>query len=249
MARQRNADASPYAETLKQWRDEEQAEGRKAAEELQRQRRVTELECAFIAVRSGMTGDGDDQQNALNYAEKWGRLGRLLDSNPDLTCRPLASIQAEAGSPKAYTLDVIRQAMRGKEATAVRMLFDSWNASKMWHSEVLGWLTWRLEAEIMGKDQSASSNQPLPNLSRRQCRILRLMASKDYHATSAGDAMTRQAIVEALRERWIQANWRGEFSGLKKLGLTDRKSGSKGGVWLTPYGIEVAGRLPPNNRL
>jgi hypothetical protein len=90
----------------------------------------------------------------------------------------------------------------------------------------------------------ATESPPLPRLTPRQRRILRLMASPSWHATSEGDAMTRQAIVEALGEQWHPENWRDEFGGLKKLGLTEGKPGPKGGVWLTARGIEVAPRLP-----
>jgi hypothetical protein len=78
MARQRKTDtATPAAKTLKQWHDEQQAEDREGAEGRHRQSRVAELERAFIAVRLGMPDTGDEQQDALSYAAKWGLLGRL----------------------------------------------------------------------------------------------------------------------------------------------------------------------------
>jgi hypothetical protein len=76
-------------------------------------------------------------------------------------------------------------------------------------------------------------------------RILVLMASKDYNATSEGEGTTREAIVRALGEPWVPANWKDEFARLKKLGLTDSKAGQKGCVWLTPEGIKVAARPSP----
>jgi hypothetical protein len=87
-----------------------------------------------------------------------------------------------------------------------------------------------------------------PRLTLKEVRILRLMASDDYKVTSPGDAMTRQAIVEALGEPWVLAIWKDEFGGLKKHGLTASKSGPRGGIWLTAEGIEAAAGLQPEGQ-
>jgi hypothetical protein len=100
------------------------------------------------------------------------------------------------------------------------------------------------QAPIAGAASPAAP--PTARLTPRQRRILRAML--ENHATSPRDAMNREAIVQALGEPWHPANWKDEFSGLKQLGLTDKRTGSRGGVWLTPSGIERAGQLPsPNN--
>ena len=142
--------------TLGRWAVERDEEDRDRAARERQQSRTTELMRAFIAVRGGMPDTGDDEADALAFAERLGRIGRLVDDSPDLVqCRP-RHIEAEQGSPKSYALTVLARASKGREAEAAGMLLDSWRASPRRHSEVLFWLTGGLEAIIVGRDQPAA---------------------------------------------------------------------------------------------
>jgi hypothetical protein len=157
MARQqrRGDTPTPGDRTLERWRKEQQDKDRAEAEQKEQRRRRTELERAFIAVRGGMPDTGNDRQDALAFARLLGQLGRLLQENPDPVPRPPDRISAEEGSPKAYALDVLREATVGNEATAADMLLGSWQASRPKHADVLYWLTAGLEKEVMAKDGPA----------------------------------------------------------------------------------------------
>ena len=143
-------------EMLQAWAAEQRAEDRDRAEQEQRRTRSTELERAFIAIRSGMPDTGDDEADALAFAKQLGRVARLVQNYPCLVqCLP-HQIQAEDGSPKAYALTVLTEAANGNEAKAAGMLFDTWRTRKRRHSDVLYWLTGGLEAVIMGRDWQAA---------------------------------------------------------------------------------------------
>jgi hypothetical protein len=146
--------------TLAFWRAEQERKDREKAEQQERQGRVTELERAFLDVRSGMPEAGDNEHSALAFAARWGRLARLLSKSPDLVHRPLEEIKDEADSFKAYALRFVTTAS-ANEADAARLLLNSWQTSKEFHSEVLRWLTRGLEAELTGSNTEAPSSAPL----------------------------------------------------------------------------------------
>jgi hypothetical protein len=143
-------------EMLQTWAAEQHAEDRDRAEQEQGRTRSTELERAFIAVRGGMPDTGDDEADALAFAKRLGCLGRLAEDNPCLVHCPPDQIEAEDGSPKAYAVTVLMEAVKGNEVKAAGMLSDSWRASKRKHDDVLYWLTSGLEAVIMGRDRQAA---------------------------------------------------------------------------------------------
>jgi hypothetical protein len=145
--------------TLALWKARQEKKDLEQAEKQKRQGRVTELERAFIAVRPGMPELGDNEQSARAFAARWAHLAHLLRQGPDLVHCPLNEIKAEVDSPKAYALQFVMKAF-GNEANAAKLLLDSWQASKDCHGEVLSWLTWGLEAEIMGRNTEAKSSEP-----------------------------------------------------------------------------------------
>ena len=148
--------------TLVLWRAEHERIDRQRAEQEERQGRVLELQLAFIAVRSGLPEAEDDERSALAFAARWSRIGRLLSKTPELVHRPLDEIEAEPHSCKAYALRFVKTALANEEE-AEKILFASWQASKCHHSGVLGWLTWQLEDEIMGRYTETKSSEPMPN--------------------------------------------------------------------------------------
>jgi hypothetical protein len=118
---------------------------------------------------------------------------------------------------------------------------------------VAGWLrrgfasvVWEhLAAADAATDTGGTGQGPtaVSRLSARQRRILRYL--RDQNATSERSALTRECVVkEGFHQRWEPANWKYDFSGLRKLDLTAHKTGPNGGIWLTPVGREVAARLP-----
>ena len=147
--------------TLALWRAEQESKDHERAEQQARQNRLTALECAFIDVRNGMPEARDNEQSALAFAARWGRLARLLSKSPDLVHRPLDEIKAEAHSVKAYALRFVATALTN-EVDAAQLLLNLWQASNHSYSEVLSWLMWRLEAEIMGRNTESKSSEPLP---------------------------------------------------------------------------------------
>jgi hypothetical protein len=151
-------DSSTLADkTLSQWRDKQQVLNHKRAEDERKRHRWTELTGAFVALRPGMPDTGDDQADALTFVRRLGQTGCLVRNSPDLVACPPDEIKAEEGSTKAYALMILVEAMSGRETQAVQMLQNSFQASPMQHSDVLSWLTWRLESEIMGYGVSTPS--------------------------------------------------------------------------------------------
>jgi hypothetical protein len=156
------ADASaPDDPTLVLWRTRQQTFDREAAERQERQARVLELQSAFLAVRSGIPDGNDDYASALEFAARWARIARVVSKYPDLVHRPLSEIEAEPHSCKAYALKFVATAS-ANERDAAKLLLHSWQASKLLHSGVLGWLSWQLEEEIMGRCTEAMASEPLP---------------------------------------------------------------------------------------
>lgn len=159
---------------------------------------TTKLERAFTAVRAGMPDAGTDRQAALAFAGLLGQLARLLAVATPLVKVPLAKIVADAGTPKAAAVAILRTAGKNK-IKAAKMLLDSWNKGKEWHSGVLDWLTnrERLEAEIRGSD-----DKPSPVLASRVPHGERLTApDKISHAMvilSKHPDWTARRIAEAV---------------------------------------------------
>jgi hypothetical protein len=147
--------------TLALWRAAQERKDCQKAEKQERQSRVTELERAFSDVEFGMPEAGDDEQSALAFAARWRHIARLLSKSPDHVHRPLDEIKAEAHSAKAYALRFVTTAL-ANEADAAKLLLNSWQASKDFHSEILYWLTTGLMAELMGRNAEATSSEPLP---------------------------------------------------------------------------------------
>lgn len=147
--------------TLALWRAKEERKDHEQAEQQARQNRLTALERGFIEVRNGMPEARDNEQSALAFAARWGRLARLLSTSPDLVHRPLEEIKADPHSCKAYALRFVTTALVN-EAEAAKLLLNSWQASKACHSDVLYWLTGGLEAEIRGTNLGSRSPALLP---------------------------------------------------------------------------------------
>jgi len=146
--------------TLAFWRAEQEAKDRAKAAQQARQGRTTDLERAFLDVRNGMPKAGNNEQAALAFVARWRHLAHLIENSPDLVHRRLDQIKAEPHSTEAYALRFISTA-RTNEADAVKLLLNSWQASKEAHSEVLYWLTSGLETEIMGKNTETQSSPPV----------------------------------------------------------------------------------------
>ena len=122
--------------TLALWRAAQERKDCQKAEKQEQQSRLTELERAFSDVKFGMPEARDDEQSALAFAAKWGHIARLITKSPDHVHRPLDEIKADAHSSKDYALRFVKTAF-ANEADAVKLLLNSWQASKDLHSETL----------------------------------------------------------------------------------------------------------------
>jgi hypothetical protein len=133
---------------LSAWRAIQKQFDQQMAERRDRERRLAELESAFLAVNRSLPENVSDLDALKELARRWQRAAAMTDENPDLVRKPLAQIEAEPDSPKEYALQFVARCRDGDLDGAAKMLLASWDAAPILHGEVLDWLQWRLEREI-----------------------------------------------------------------------------------------------------
>ena len=98
-----------------------------------------------------------------------------------------------------------------------------------------------------GRGEADAEQNEVPVLSELQYLILETM--KGLGALSADTRQTGEAIATACNGKQAEVNvFKPLLSDLTKRDLTQSKTGSGGGSWLTPQGVDVANRLLKNRQ-